>query len=179
MLKVLCENPHRDAQEEPWQLNADKGSSLKGREDTEPISIRPVAAEDLKEVLEIERSSFTRPYPPSYLETLAHLSPDTFLVAGLGDQIVGYAVFSMRGKTAHILSLAVHPERRCRRIGSALLRKVVETAKSRGASSIRLEVRKSNLPAQRLYAGAGFSPSHIAHSYYDDGEDAVIMQLAL
>ncbi|MEM2904321.1 MAG: ribosomal protein S18-alanine N-acetyltransferase [Candidatus Bathyarchaeia archaeon] len=145
----------------------------------EPVVIRPVAAGDLRQVLEIERLSFKRPYPSSYIDTLAYLSPDTFLVAEADRRVVGYAVFSMRGRTAHILSLAVHPEWRRKGIGLALLKNVVCSARRSKASSIRLEVRESNLVAQRLYAQAGFSESGRIRAYYEDGEDAVVMELTL
>lgn len=144
-----------------------------------PVVVRRVRGEDLEDVLEIESLSFIRPYPPSYLYTLAHLSPETFPVAVLDHHVIGYAVFSMRGRTTQILSLAVHPDHRRRGVGATLLTWVVEEAKRRNTSSIRLEVRRSNLSAQRLYSRLGFSPLHIAHSYYDDGEDALIMELPL
>jgi len=100
-------------------------------------------------------------------------------VATVGGQVVGYAVFLMRGKVAHLISIAVHPEHRRKGIGSALLSKVVESTRAGSASLLRLEVRESNLSAQELYVHAGFSASRVIHSYYDDGEDAVVMELEL
>lgn len=57
---------------------------------------------------------------------------------------------------AHILSIAVHPERQGMGLGKELLRRSLEYLASRGATRIRLEVRPDNAPAIHLYARAGF-----------------------
>jgi len=45
---------------------------------------------------------------------------------------------------------------------------------------VMLEVRKSNLPAQKLYEALGFSITGIRKGYYsDDGEDALAMTLEI
>ncbi|MEW6228666.1 MAG: GNAT family N-acetyltransferase, partial [Bacillota bacterium] len=53
---------------------------------------------------------------------------------------------------------------------------ITSYAKSRGAKRITLEVRVSNLVAQKLYEKLGFVSVGIRPGYYhDNGEDAVIM----
>jgi ribosomal-protein-alanine N-acetyltransferase len=60
------------------------------------------------------------------------------------------------------------------------LQQVVEQARSRNSSRVTLEVRVSNIAAQKLYDSVGFMSRGLRKGYYsDDGEDAVIMVLEL
>ena len=70
----------------------------------------------------------------------------------------------------------MHPEfRRCG-AGSRIIDKLLEICRSEGIKSLTLEVRKSNIPAQRLYEKYGFKAEGIRKGYYsDNGEDALIM----
>jgi ribosomal-protein-alanine N-acetyltransferase len=72
----------------------------------------------------------------------------------------------------------VHGDFRRRGLGRRLLEQVVLEARSRASSRITLEVRKSNLPAQKLYESMGFAVTGVRKGYYsDDGEDAFLMTL--
>lgn len=57
--------------------------------------------------------------------------------------------------TIHIL--AVCPAYRGRSLGDTIIAKAIELARNEGKKAFRLDVLKSNLPAQRMYEGAGFS----------------------
>ena len=49
-------------------------------------------------------------------------------------------------------------------------------AVARGASSLTLEVRMSNRPAQELYRKFGFAPAGVRKGYYAEvNEDALVM----
>ncbi len=48
-----------------------------------------------------------------------------------------------------------------------------------GAEAVLLEVRASNAAALRLYESLGFQRVGLRRRYYADGEDAVLMTLAL
>ena len=45
-----------------------------------------------------------------------------------------------------------------------------------GAKSLYLEVRVSNAVARKFYAERGFVPTYLRKGYYENGEDAVIME---
>lgn len=79
---------------------------------------------------------------------------------------------SLRGR---ILVMAVETERRAAGIGSALFQAFMQQCKREGLVSIVLEVRVSNLRAQKFYVRHGFrEDGHIAN-YYPDDEEAVVM----
>ena len=64
-----------------------------------------------------------------------------------------------------LLLLAVHPDFRGCGIGTALLRRFIETAQARGKTRLYLEMREGN-PAESLYLRAGFVPIGRRPNYY-------------
>ncbi len=139
--------------------------------------IEPMRTADLLAVQEIERLSFTTPWPPhayrTELETnrLAH-----YLVARVGDRVVGYGGMWLMVDEAHITTFAVDPGWRRQRVGERLLLAFLDLAGQRHAREATLEVRLSNLAARRLYEKYGFRPVGLRPRYYsDDNEDALIM----
>ncbi len=69
---------------------------------------------------------------------------------------------------------------RGRKLGQKLMQRLVDEALLRGAERMTLEVRVSNLVAQRLYEKFGFRPVGVRKQYYSDNkEDAMIMWVDL
>ncbi len=90
--------------------------------------------------------------------------------------IAGYAIIWDMVDVAHIISIAVRRSVRRRGIGELLLLNSISMSKEKGMSSITLEVRNSNLPAQSLYKKYDFRVKGIRKHYYTDNrEDALIM----
>ena len=80
----------------------------------------------------------------------------------------------------HILSVATLPEFRRRGMARALLAQAIDHAQEKGARTILLEVRRSNVPAIQLYRSFGFFTSNVRPRYYADNlEDAVEMTALL
>ena len=52
-------------------------------------------------------------------------------------------------------------------------------AQTSHARLVLLEVRRRNIPAVRLYRALGFTVARVRRAYYDDGEDALEMNLML
>ncbi len=141
------------------------------------LRIGPMTADDLQEIQEIERASFTAPWPPqAYRQELEANRLAHYLTARLDETVVGYAGIWLMVDEAHVTTFAVHPEWRRQRIGERLLLALLDLALDRRAREATLEVRLSNLAARRLYEKYGFRPVGIRPRYYsDDGEDALIM----
>jgi ribosomal-protein-alanine N-acetyltransferase len=91
-------------------------------------------------------------------------------------QIVGYAGLWLMVDEAHVTTIAVHPRYRGEGVGELLLVQMIDTALSIDAHWLTLEVRKSNLVAQKLYHKYTFREMGMRRRYYsDNGEDALVM----
>ena len=90
--------------------------------------------------------------------------------------VVGYVGVWFQGDEAHITEIAVRERLRGNGIGELLLIGSVRAAIQYGSNVVTLEVRVSNLIAQRLYEKYGFKQVGIRKAYYSDNrEDAAIM----
>jgi ribosomal-protein-alanine N-acetyltransferase len=128
----------------------------------------------------IEVDTFPTPWSVGML-LVELVKPESDWFVALEDgQVVGYVGVQQIVEVAHLLNLAVHPARRHRGLGHELLGRALDTARSRGLPAITLEVRESNVDAQRLYSSAGFVSVGRRRRYYTDtDEDAVLMTLLL
>ena len=80
---------------------------------------------------------------------------------------------------AHITTMAVLPANRRAGVATVLLLELLQEARRGGARVATLDVRVSNVEAQRLYRSFGFAEVGRRIRYYDDnGEDALVMTTA-
>ena len=144
---------------------------------TAPVLIEDMTIDDVAGVQEVERSSFPVPWPANaFRHELTQNKNARYIVAREGGQIVGYAGLWLMVDEAHITTFAVLPEHRRRRIGERLLQRLFDIADEMGAEWLTLEVRVSNIGAQRLYEKYGFRRAGVRRRYYsDNNEDALIM----
>jgi len=142
-----------------------------------PVVIEDMRLEDIPAVQLVENASFPIPWPANaFRHELTQNKNAHYLVAKEGDHIVGYAGLWLSLDEAHITTFAVLPDFRRRKIGERMLLSIFERAERLGAEWLTLEVRASNLAAQRLYEKYGFRPAGIRRRYYsDNNEDAIIM----
>lgn len=144
---------------------------------TDELMIVPMAEEHLDQVLAIEEVSFPTPWSRnSYLRELSDNQFAYYYVCLQGEKVLGYMGMWLIIDEAHVTTIAVHPEYRGRYLGKILLEELMARAVALGADKITLEVRPSNLVAQRLYRRVGFVPAGLRKGYYTDTkEDAIIM----
>ena len=144
------------------------------------MSLRPMASADLDQVMAIERSSFPFPWSSRFFLEELRVECARSLVVEIQGRIVGYVLFWLLPDEIDIHNVAVHCEFRRHGIGRVLLEQVEEAGRRRKSSQVTLEVRKSNIPAQRLYESMGFVKTGLRKGYYaDNGEDALAMVLPL
>lgn len=141
------------------------------------LTVSPLRRRHLRAVLRIENEVYPTPWTMGlYLAELASPTGRTYKVARSGGRVVGYGGIMYVVDEAHVTTLAVHPDHQGRRIGARLLAALVRAALEEGMTSLTLEVRASNRPAQALYRRFGLAPAGIRRGYYrGSGEDAVVM----
>ncbi|ELY54277.1 ribosomal protein S18-alanine N-acetyltransferase [Natronolimnohabitans innermongolicus] len=150
---------------------------VSGAGDGNGLSIRPAERADLLAVVRIENESFPQPWPYDAFERF--LGEPGFLIAVRGGEIAGYAISDVSRtygrQLGHLKDIAVHPDHRGEGIGTALLRRTLAVLAAHGADSVKLEARRSNEGAKRLYRQFGFEPLRRVPGYYENGEDAIVM----
>lgn len=172
------------------------------------LILRYMQTDDIHQVSAIDRVSFDPAWPPnSYVfeinqSTVSHmviLELDNDHIAppsenqGLrrflksfrgnsngatGRKIVGYGGLWKIADEAHISTIATHPDYRGQGYGEILVAGMYRKSLALDADYVVLEVRVSNVVAQRLYRKYGFIEYGIKENYYrSDNEDAYDMRV--
>jgi len=141
---------------------------------------------DLDKVVHINQVCLPENYSSYFFMDLYERFPETFIVAEVYGELVGYVMcrietglpdFGLLGITrrGHVISVAVLPEHQRKGIGQALMQEAMLGMRMHKAKECFLEVRVSNTPAVNLYKKLGFETSRIVRGYYADGEGAYVM----
>jgi ribosomal-protein-alanine N-acetyltransferase len=134
---------------------------------------------DVPAILAIEQQSPNAAHwTPAQYRTL--VASGVVLVAEKAGKLGAFICAKVVAGEWEIENIAVAPEFQRRGIADQLVRALIQRADSAGAASILLEVRKSNLPARRLYEKHEFREEGRRRAYYKDPvEDAVLYTLRL
>lgn len=146
----------------------DAGSSLR---------IERAVWRDVRKLTQLDRRSFKPIDAYAWYELFALcVSRSVIALKALsGGQIIGFIAGDQRRSEGHtiIVTIAVDPDYQRRGIGERLLREV-ETRSA--VPRLQLMVRKSNLPALQLYRKLNYDIVDTWRRYYEDGEDAYVME---
>lgn len=145
------------------------------------ISVERMRLVDLDDVMRIEHASYPTPWRTETFRYEILDNPNGYYVVARvhfpeGVFVVGFAGMWLVADEAHITTVAVDPDYRGLKIGERLLLDLLIAATQKGAARATLEVRESNLVAQRLYLKYRFGAVGMRRRYYSDsGENAIIM----
>jgi ribosomal-protein-alanine N-acetyltransferase len=132
----------------------------------------------LSAVMETDRRSLPTPWSEEIWRQELTGPFGLYLVLEEGDTLSGHIGVKLISSEAHVMTLAVRPERRQRGFARALIEAALNDPASAGARYVHLEVRPSNVAARVLYGSLGFDETGIRPGYYGD-EDALLMTLDL
>jgi len=137
-----------------------------------------MAVNDIDAVSEIEQRVFLTPKDTIQFK----LETDKFFsfpfVLKFRNLVIGYAVCWLIETEAQLIQIAIDRAYRSQHLGTVLLYAVIQEMKKRGAEGLHLEVRKSNVAAQKLYRKFGFRVVGERPNYYvQEKEDALLMHL--
>ncbi len=133
--------------------------------------------DSLDAVLAIESDSFPSPWSrPLFIGELNSDYSTPMVALDPDGVIVGYVCFMLVIDEGHILNVAVDQNSRGQGIGRLLVERVIIDCRIQGAEYVSLEVRPSNLPAISLYKQLGFIVTGRRKAYYENGEDAIMME---
>jgi ribosomal-protein-alanine N-acetyltransferase len=94
----------------------------------------------------------------------------------VGQTLSGFILSRLAADEAEILSIAVAPAWRGRRLARPLLTLNLRRLAGLGARSVFLEVGERNTPARRLYDGAGFREVARREGYYEGSATALVLR---
>ena len=137
-----------------------------------------IAPEHVLQIAALEAATFSLPWDDASIRAELENPLAFWLVAeGEGGTVLGYVGSQTCFEDADILNVCVAPEARRRGIAAALMRELEVRLAQKGVERITLEVRASNVPAIRLYAGLGYTQVGLRKGYYErPREDALILQ---
>ena len=144
--------------------------------------LRNATVEDLDAILVIERSVFSGDlFNRRQFRYLMTRAKAVFMVVSDESEVTGYSILFTPSHLRHsrIYNIAVSKKARGKGYGKALLQRMEQDSTDLSYSAIRLEVRRDNEPAIRLYEQFGYRRIGKKAGYYEDGEDALVYQKSL
>lgn len=141
------------------------------------IRVREMKEDDVDQVVEIEREAFTTPWSrEAFMAEVNKNKLAKYMVAEVDGRVVGFGGMWLILNEAHITNIAVKEEYRGMGVGKRILESLIYYCALKNIDSMTLEVRKSNMVAQKLYRKYGFVEYGVRSNYYkDNGEDAIVM----
>jgi [ribosomal protein S18]-alanine N-acetyltransferase len=135
--------------------------------------IRLMQPADLTEVLKIENSCFSLPWPAEAFDEHPHSR--AFVLTDEGT-LRSYIIYHLIPPEGIIINFATAPDFRRKGFGMELLEKTLTQIQKQGVRTFYLDVRISNISAQKIYRHFGFSKLGIRKNYYSQPpEDALVM----
>ena len=139
------------------------------------VQIQPLTAKHLAQVVEIEETCFNDAWPLSVFRD-SILNPPAAWVALKETQVVGYLITQTILDEIHLYNIAVREDFQRQGIANRLMAFLFQKAHTEDIHRILLEVRASNRAAIQFYQKSGFRELYLRKEYYDDGEDARVME---
>lgn len=145
------------------------------------LHIEPGRVADANELARIHALGFYRGWPVGEFESfLADDSTPVYVACDARRRIAGFALIRIAADEAELLTIAVDPKWRGKRIGQALLRAAFDDLLRSPARRMFLEVSEDNGAAIKLYQREGFATISSRKGYYPkpDGSQATALVMA-
>lgn len=140
------------------------------------LLVKEMDSSHIEEVLYISQLSFPVSWSIESFKKELSNPLAKYSVAILNDVVIGFAGLWTILDEGHITNIAIHPNYRGKGYSKILLSTLLENTSSLCSEGVTLEVRKSNIVAQKLYSSLGFLSEGVRKCYYEDNkEDAIIM----
>ena len=100
-----------------------------------------------------------------------------YIIAKTDDgEILGFAGILINVDIVEIMNIVVRKNYRRNGVGQKLLDELINLAKETNLNNLSLEVNSKNVPAIKLYEKNGFIQIGIRKKYYNNIDDAILMQ---
>jgi len=133
--------------------------------------IKKLSPENLDEILEISKASFSQVWPRSAFEKYR----DSLFVAEDNGEIAGFIVIKIVSNQGKIKLIAVNPNFRGKGIGKSLMEYAFKYFAENRVKEIMARSRLHNEAGCAFLKSFGFKIKKTIENYYLDGEDAFLM----
>ncbi|MGL5479674.1 MAG: ribosomal protein S18-alanine N-acetyltransferase, partial [Clostridium sp.] len=118
------------------------------------------------EVKAISDSSLKESWSLDSIKNELSNSLATYIVGILDNKVIGFAGAWLIASEGQITNVSVSKDFRGQGIGFKIINELLKTLSSKGSKEVTLEVRESNLAAQKLYEKCGFKNEGIRKNFY-------------
>lgn len=139
------------------------------------MNFRKMIKSDIDEIALIENDIFKEAWPKEFFDDELENEFAHFYVLTIEDEIIGYGGFLEMFENSDLHTIGIKKEYQGLDYGEKLLRFLIKEAIKLNLEFMHLEVRVSNLKAQKLYKKYNFEEMRIRKAYYSDGEDCIDM----
>jgi ribosomal-protein-alanine N-acetyltransferase len=143
------------------------------------LSLKRLTLNDLPKIIEVENLTDQQPWSIANFEG-EFCRPFSVSFGYFKDhKLLAYCFTWNLPPENYLLKLAVHPEYQGQGLALGLMKILIGLSHKSGTTTIFLEVRFNNQRAIHLYQGLGFIISGRRKNYYNNGEDAFLMDLKI
>lgn len=135
------------------------------------VHIRWMIRRDMSEVLDIENKCFEFPWTEDDFIRCLRQRNCIGMVAEHDDRVMGYMIYALFDKSIHLLNFAVCKAFHRRGVGRQLVDKMVGKLSHLRRNKICLEIRDSNIDAQKFFSKCGFLAKQIMPQFYQETDD--------
>lgn len=132
---------------------------------------------DLENIKDCLLTDFDNFWSYNILKQELENGKSNYFVAKQENEIVGFAGILLIIDQVNIMNIVVKKDKRNFGIGSLLLEEIIRYSKIHNATSITLEVNEKNIPAIKLYKKYGFKQVGLRRKYYNNEDNAILMDL--
>lgn len=178
---LLVSVPHPRASNHGLAANAHLSHRAGVSTANQGLTLRGARQADAQELAGLSLEAFGE-FDPDAARRGAVLTSRNGVVTSVAEwdgRLAGFAALSQQGRRAWLDAIAVTLRCRGRGAGRALLERVVQQARERGATSLGLATADSNVAALALFLHQGFRVTERKARYYPRGQDAVLMTKTL
>ncbi len=141
------------------------------------MNIIKMNADHVPQIAALEKLCFSDPWSEKSIASELDNELSLWLVALDGPRVAGYVGSQSVLGESDMMNVAVHPDYRRQGVGKELVTALITCLKEKGNYQLTLEVRASNMSAQKLYENLGFVEIGRRKNYYRaPKEDALILQ---
>ncbi len=133
--------------------------------------------QDLENIKDCLLTDFDNFWSYNILKQELENGKSKYFVAKQENEIVGFAGILLIIDQVNIMNIVVKKDKRNFGIGSLLLEEIIRYSKIHNATSITLEVNEKNILAIKLYKKYGFKQVGLRRKYYNNEDNAILMDL--